>query len=292
MARRITLPLPQFTEPVSGAIRWEDATAGLGDVSALRSGGGPAYLVFVQLRPAAGGRVIVQVANRAGGGSGIGPELTEAWERSPRAITLRVDGLSDLVVPGPAHASSAAADTTEPYGWKVAAGSVSDHEAWRTAFLALTSEQQQAATLVLDDGAELSGMAQAGIRGRGAGGIVSWLGGVARTAVRVHGDLRREPIPGAYVTADGDVLDEICWRRYGREDGVPTVLAANPRLADAGPVLPAGVLLVLPELPASPRALPAERLWEAAPRWVVLPERETREVLLGGTFRAAIRTQG
>ena len=291
MARRITLPLPEFTEPVSGAIRWEGTTAGLGDVSALRSGGGPAYLVFLQLRPMAGGRVIVQVASRPGGGSGIGPELTDAWERSPRAVTLRVDDLSDLVIPGPAHASSAAADTTEPYGWRVAAGSVAAHKAWRTAFLALTSEQQESATLVLDDGAELSGIARAGIRGRGAGGIVSWLGRVARTTIRIHGDLRREPIAGAYVTADGDVLDEICWRRYGREDAVPTVLAANPRLA-AGPVLPAGVLLVLPELPDTSRALPAERLWEAAPPWVVLPERETREVRLGGTFRAAIRTQG
>ncbi|MCY4121305.1 MAG: tail protein X, partial [Acidobacteria bacterium] len=35
--------------------------------------------------------------------------------------------------------------------------------------------------------------------------------------------------PNAYLTAEGDVLDEICWRRYGREDAVPAVLDANRR---------------------------------------------------------------
>ena len=94
---------------------------------------------------------------------------------------------------------------------------------------------------------------------------------------------------GAYFTADDDVLDEICWRRYGREDAVPAVLAANPRLADAGPVLPAGVLIVLPDLPRASRALPAERLWDVAPPSVVLPERERRDVRLGGSFRTAMR---
>ena len=43
---------------------------------------------------------------------------------------------------------------------------------------------------------------------------------------------------------------------------LPAVLAVNPRLADAGPMLPAGVLVLLPELPEASRALPAERLWE------------------------------
>ena len=115
--------------------------------------------------------------------------------------------------------------------------------------------------------------------------------GIFRSAVRFRGALHPLP-PNAYLTAEGDVLDEICWRRYGREDAVPAVLAANRGLAGAGPVLPAGVLLVLPELPDASRALPAERLWEVAPPWVVLPERETREVRLGGTFRAVIRTHG
>ena len=64
-------------------------------------------------------------------------------------------------------------------------------------------------------------------------------------------------------TADGDVLDQICWRHYGREDTVPAVLAANPGLADAEPVLPAGVAIVLPELPPPPEPAAAVQLWGA-----------------------------
>ena len=39
-------------------------------------------------------------------------------------------------------------------------------------------------------------------------------------------------------TTDGDVLDEVCWRHYGREEAVPAVLAANPGLTAAHAVLP------------------------------------------------------
>ena len=67
------------------------------------------------------------------------------------------------------------------------------------------------------------------------------------------------------LTADGDVLDELCWRHYGREDAVPEVLRANPGLADAVPVLAAGRLIALPELPPAPEPDGAVVLWEAAP---------------------------
>ena len=73
----------------------------------------------------------------------------------------------------------------------------------------------------------------------------------------------RPDAPGRrVVTAAGDVLDALCWRRYGRDAAkdVPAVLAANPGLADAGPVLPAGLVVDLPDLPA-PAARPAVRLW-------------------------------
>lgn len=53
-----------------------------------------------------------------------------------------------------------------------------------------------------------------------------------------------------YRTKDGDTLDWVCWKYYGTMSGaVEAVLEANPRLADYGPVLPAGVLVSLPELP-------------------------------------------
>ena len=65
-----------------------------------------------------------------------------------------------------------------------------------------------------------------------------------------------------YRTVDGDVLDAICWRRYG-EDGarqVPAVLAANPGLAERGPILPAGVTIALPDRPVSTEVT-VVRLW-------------------------------
>ncbi len=285
---RIALPLPQFTEPIRGAIRWEDTTAGLGDVSRLRAGDdATGYLVVLHLRPVASGRVIVGVTSALPGDS-TGAELTDAWERSPRAVTLRVDGLADLVIPGPNHASSADPDATEPYGWRVAAGAVAAHSAWRDAFLALTPAQQQSATVALDDGATLEGVARAAVRVRRRLSPMRFV----RAAVRFQGGLRHVPIPGAYLTTDGDVLDEICWRRYGREDAVPDVLAANRGLADVGAVLPAGVLLVLPDLPNAGARLAVDRLWEVAPRGVVLPERADRAVRLTGVFRAAVRVVG
>jgi phage tail protein X len=63
-----------------------------------------------------------------------------------------------------------------------------------------------------------------------------------------------------YLTAEGDMLDAICKRELGSEAQVPAVLAANPRLADIGPVYPAGLRITLPDpvAPAAPRQI---RLW-------------------------------
>ena len=40
------------------------------------------------------------------------------------------------------------------------------------------------------------------------------------------------------------------------------MLESNPGLADQGPLLPAGLLIQLPELPAESRDSGAERLWD------------------------------
>jgi phage tail protein X len=65
-----------------------------------------------------------------------------------------------------------------------------------------------------------------------------------------------------YRTSSGDILDDLCWRHYGRQAGaVEAVLDANPGLADLGPVYPAGVLIDLPDL-AVPAAPGPVRLWE------------------------------
>jgi len=115
--------------------------------------------------------------------------------------------------------------------------------------------------------------------------------GIFRSAVRFRAALHPLP-PNAYLPAEAAVPTEICCRRTAREDAVPAVLDANRRLADLPSVLPAGVLLVLPDLPEPSRVLPAVRLRAAVPAGIVLPEPDRRSVALGGVFRAAVRTRG
>ena len=52
-----------------------------------------------------------------------------------------------------------------------------------------------------------------------------------------------------YRTKEGDVLDAICYKYYGRlDDTVEKVLEANPGLAAHGTILPPNLLIKLPEL--------------------------------------------
>lgn len=66
-------------------------------------------------------------------------------------------------------------------------------------------------------------------------------------------------MPATYTTRENDVLDEIVWRHYGRQDNglVESVLESNRGLADYGPELPAGLFLTLPY---SPTPEPTKRL--------------------------------
>ena len=53
-------------------------------------------------------------------------------------------------------------------------------------------------------------------------------------------------------TQQGDTVDQICWRYYGRTaQAVELVYAANPGLAESGPVLMHGCKVTLPDLPES-----------------------------------------
>jgi phage tail protein X len=64
-----------------------------------------------------------------------------------------------------------------------------------------------------------------------------------------------------YLTREGDMLDRICWKFYGRQSGaVEAVMEANPHLADRGPLLPAGIVIELPAL-AEPEDEPSGALW-------------------------------
>lgn len=65
-----------------------------------------------------------------------------------------------------------------------------------------------------------------------------------------------------YVTREGDTADWIAWRHYGRVDSVDAILEANPGLADYGPVLPAGVEVVLPEVEQPSTTVRGVRLWD------------------------------
>lgn len=66
-----------------------------------------------------------------------------------------------------------------------------------------------------------------------------------------------------YTTKQGDVADDIAWNYYGTRDGLVTeqLLAANPGLADYGPVLPAGVVVTLPTITTTASTTNAVKLW-------------------------------
>lgn len=66
-----------------------------------------------------------------------------------------------------------------------------------------------------------------------------------------------------YRTSEGDTADYIAWKHYGTQDGrvVEQLVNANPGLADIGPLLPAGLLVQLPEITLQAEAQ-GVRLWD------------------------------
>lgn len=65
-----------------------------------------------------------------------------------------------------------------------------------------------------------------------------------------------------YRTSEGDTADYIAWKYYGTTDRrvVEQLLDANKGLADRGPVLPAGVIVRLPEIDTT--VVEGVRLWD------------------------------
>lgn len=60
-----------------------------------------------------------------------------------------------------------------------------------------------------------------------------------------------------------DTLDAICYRFYGTTRGVTEqVLAANPGLAELGPLLPHGTPVTLPAIPQATQRAPTVNLWD------------------------------
>lgn len=66
-----------------------------------------------------------------------------------------------------------------------------------------------------------------------------------------------------YITRDGDMVDWICWGHYGEQSGaVERVYEANQWLSDFGPQLPAGMTIVLPDIPRPADTIKVVRLWD------------------------------
>lgn len=66
-----------------------------------------------------------------------------------------------------------------------------------------------------------------------------------------------------YITKDGDTADYIAWKYYGNQGAgtVEALLDANKGLADRGPVLPAGLVINLPEI-TKPATTQGIKLWD------------------------------
>lgn len=64
-------------------------------------------------------------------------------------------------------------------------------------------------------------------------------------------------------TSEGDTVELIAWKYYGTQAGqvVEQLLVANPGLADRGPVLPAGVVVNLPDMPTAGQSK-GVKLWD------------------------------
>lgn len=65
-----------------------------------------------------------------------------------------------------------------------------------------------------------------------------------------------------YKSRDGDTVDLIAYRHYGNtsDSTIEQVLLANRGVADLGPILPAGVTLILPDI-TQPHTQDEIRLW-------------------------------
>ena len=65
-----------------------------------------------------------------------------------------------------------------------------------------------------------------------------------------------------YTTVDGDMVDQLAQRFYGVTAGATeAIYDANRDLAELGPVLSAGVIIVLPDLTSQQQGQQRVQLW-------------------------------
>lgn len=67
----------------------------------------------------------------------------------------------------------------------------------------------------------------------------------------------------SYITKDGDMVDEICWRHYGfSADVTEQVLDANRHLAFLPARLPSGIEITLPAIDEPEPTAGRVQLWD------------------------------
>ena len=64
----------------------------------------------------------------------------------------------------------------------------------------------------------------------------------------------------SYVTEAGDTVDLIAYNRFGAHGAEADIFAANPGLASYGPLLPAGVTIIIP-VPGVADRSDTQNLW-------------------------------
>lgn len=70
-------------------------------------------------------------------------------------------------------------------------------------------------------------------------------------------------MPTTVYAQQGDTVEAICWRAYGRTASVTeAVLDANPGLADLGTVLPHGTQVLLPDVAPQAQEQQMVSLWD------------------------------
>lgn len=68
----------------------------------------------------------------------------------------------------------------------------------------------------------------------------------------------------AHRTIAGDMIDVVAHRLMGSDAHAASLLEANRHVAGLGPVLPAGLVLAIPDAPAAPGVRQPIRLWSAS----------------------------
>lgn len=70
-------------------------------------------------------------------------------------------------------------------------------------------------------------------------------------------------MPQTYTTRQGETVDLVCSKFYGRtRDVTESVLATNPGLAALGTILPLGTQIVMPDIEARSAASKLISLWD------------------------------